>query len=139
MKRSPAVLALCALVALTAGCCKRQACGGAGPAASVPELAGSPAGFLDRTVTVAGLLSNAGGNYFTDLRLVLSDGGSSAAVRPWLPLEVPPRRPGAGTSRPAVLSDYLGKKVRITGCLRKEGTGYVLEVQQADIIAEGGK
>ncbi len=41
--------------------------------------------------------------------------------------------------RPAVQSDYLGKRVKITGCLRKEGEAFALEVQRADIITKENK
>jgi hypothetical protein len=131
------VMAVCAMAA--GACCKRQACHSSVPAVSVAKLSARPAGYLDRTVTVNGLLRNAGGNYFTDLRLELSDGAAAVAVRPWLPLEVPPMRAGAGGNRPAVLSDYLNKTVKITGCLRKEGEAMSLEVHQAEIIAEENK
>jgi hypothetical protein len=126
------------LTALTAGCCHRQGCNGTA-AATVTALAAKPAAYAGRTVTVTGRLDNAGSSYFTDLRLVLTDGGSSVPVRPWLPLEAPPSRPGGGGHRPAVLSDYLGKRLRITGCLRPEGPAHLLEVQQADIIMEDDK
>jgi hypothetical protein len=131
------VIAACALAA--GACCKRQACNSSVPAVSVTKLTERPAGYLGRTVTVNGLLRNAGGNYFTDLRLELSDGRAAVVVQPWLPLEVPPMRTGAGGNRPPVLSDYLGKKVKITGCLRKDGEIFLLEVQQAEIIAEENK
>jgi len=134
----PLIVFVC-IVLSTAGCCKRQVCDSKVPMATVSRLAAQPASFLDRTVTVNGLLRNAGGNYFTDLRLELSDGAAAVVVQSWLPLEVPPMRTGAGGNRPAVLSDYLGKKVKITGCLRKDGEIFLLEVQQAEIIAEENK
>jgi hypothetical protein len=139
MRRTGPILAICALAALAAGCCRRQACGSAAPVVALSRLAAKPASFAGRPLTVKGVLNNAGSNYFTDLKLVLSDGGSAVAVLPWLPLEVPPRRPGAAGDRPAVLSDYLGKQVKITGSLRKDGEAYSIEVQQADIIAEESK
>lgn len=134
MKRSIAIA--CAVLA-AAGCCKRQTCDRAAAAVSVAALAGRPATYLDRTVIVTGRLDNAGANYFTDLRIVLSDSsGAALAVQPWLPASVPPPRPGMPAKRPAVLSDYLGKTVKLTGCLRKQGDAASFEVQQADIIAE---
>ncbi len=138
MMRTVPILAACLLLPLSAGCCKRQACGG--PAAvTAAGLAADPGRYAGREVTVAGTLDNAGTNYFTDLRLELRDGGSAVAVRPWLPLEVPPPRPGATARRPAVLSDYLGQRVRISGTVRREGETYQLEVRQAEIITEEGK
>jgi hypothetical protein len=38
-----------------------------------------------------------------------------------------------------VLSDYLGKTVRITGVLRRDGAAGQIEVQQAEIITEESK
>ncbi|MDI6739063.1 MAG: hypothetical protein QME74_01715, partial [Candidatus Edwardsbacteria bacterium] len=77
---------------LSAGaCCKRQVSGANAPALTVSRLAAKPAAFLDRSVTVSGRLKNAGGNYFTDLRIELVDeAGAAVAVQPWLPLSVPP-------------------------------------------------
>lgn len=134
MKRSIAIA--CAMLA-AAGCCKRQSSGGAAPTATVAALAGRPADYVDRTVTVTGVLNNAGSNYFTDLRVVLTDStGAALAVRPWLPASVPPPRPGGPRPQPAVLSNYLGRTVRLTGCLRKDGDATAFEVQQADVIQE---
>ena len=129
----------CACIALAlAGCCKRQSAGGgAAQSVTLARLARDPAALQGQNISVIGRLRNAGGNYFTGLRLELADNaGAAVAVRPWLPLEVPPARPGAAGNRPAVLSDYLGKNVRITGCWGKEGSHYELEVQQAEIITE---
>ena len=136
MKR---ILVYACIALALAGCHQRQtAGGGAARDVTLAQLANDPAALQDRPVAVSGLLRNAGGNYFTDLRLELADGaGAAVAVKPWLPQEVPPPRPGAtGQPRPAVLSDYLEKNVRLTGCLRKEGSGYQLEVQQADVIKQ---
>ena len=135
MKR---ILACVCIALALGGCCKRQAAGGGTVRVITPaQLAEHPAAQRDKCLIVSGRLRNAGANYFTDLRLELYDGtGAAIAVKPWLPLELPPQRAGAAGSRPAVLSDYLGKNVRITGCWKKDESRYELEVQQAEIITE---
>ncbi|MCU0607042.1 MAG: hypothetical protein MUF78_06410 [Candidatus Edwardsbacteria bacterium] len=137
MKRSIAIA--CAVLA-AAGCCKRQSCDRGAAPVSVAALAAAPATYADRTVAVTGILGNAGGNYFTDLRVVLTDStGTALSVQPWLPTSVPPPRPGGPRPRPAVLSDYLGKTVKLTGCLRRDGDALSFEVQQAEIVMEENK
>ncbi len=135
MKR---ILAVACLALVLAGGCRRQTAGrGAPQPATVAQLSRDAAAWRDRCVTVSGRLGNAGGNYFTDLRLELADStGAAVAVKPWLPLELPPPRPGAPRQRPAVLSDYLGKRVTIRACLRRDTEPSYLEVQSIEIITE---
>ncbi len=106
---------------------------------SVEALERAPERYRDRTVRVSGKLENAGRNYFTDLRLVLKDAaGRTVAVRPWLPLSLPPRPAGASGRPPAVLSDFLGKEVELVakvrkGALRHFGDVWHLEVTSARV------
>src|SRR5260370_161376 len=75
-----------------------------------------------KQVTVEGTLENHGKNYFTDRRLVVTDGtssGSALPVRLALPSNVPPAPPGQQAS-PATLSQYLGQKVILRGTLRED-------------------
>jgi len=97
------------------------------------ELAQNPGKFLDKGVIVTGTLKNAGENYFRDMRLVLlDDKGNSISVRPWLPLEVPPPRPGpARRERPKVLSDFLNRALEIKGIWQRENDVYYLMVNEA--------
>ncbi|HTY09151.1 MAG TPA: hypothetical protein VMF29_08300 [Candidatus Edwardsbacteria bacterium] len=135
------IICTCLALAL-AGCHQRQAAGGgAAPEVALARLARDPAALQDRRVAVSGLLRNTGANYFTDLRLALTDStGAAVAVRPWLPAEVPPPRPGAAPrTPPAVQSQFLDQRVRLTGCLRKDGADYQFDVQQAEILKEGGR
>jgi len=105
------------------------------PRASVKAVAQDPAAWLDKEASLSGTLENRGSNYFTDLRVVLRDDeGHVLAVKPWLPVSVPPG-PGPGP-RPRTLSQYLGKKVDLLatlrrGELRNAGTSYYLEVKEA--------
>lgn len=119
-------------------CATPQAAGHA-PAATVKGVAQDPAAWLDKDVGLVGTLENRGANYFKDLRVVLrDDDGHEIAVRPWLPVSVPPGPPG-GAPRPRTLSSYLGKKVDLQatvrrGELRGAGPTYYLEVKQARTV-----
>jgi hypothetical protein len=102
---------------------------------TVKAIAQDPAAWLDKEAALTGTLENQGANYFTDLRVVLRDDeGHAVAVKPWLPVAVPPGpKPGP---RPKTLSSYLGKKVDLRatvrrGELRGVGTTYYLEVKEA--------
>ena len=138
-KATIAALTSLALLAI-AGCCH-----GPGKRAvdfrsvAIQEVARAQAGFTGARIEVIGLLANTGANYFTDLRLALDDAtGNSIGVQCWLPLEVPPPRINAGARpRPAVVSDYLGKRVRLRGTWQKNEAGYLLQVEEATIIEEG--
>ena len=131
MKRIEFWLLIVPLV-FTAGCC-RPGLGTTRPyKLSLSELAGNQEKYADKLVQVKGDLGNAGDNYFTDLKVTLSDGqGNSIRVQPWLPISVPPPRPGGPRSRPALLSDYLGKALKLTGKWVKQEGGYILQVDQA--------
>jgi hypothetical protein len=100
---------------------------------TVAELAKDPEKFLDKSFVVTGTLKNAGENYFRDMRLVLlDDKGNSISVRPWLPLEVPPPRPGpAKRERPKVMSGFLNRALEIKGVWQKENDIYYLMVNEA--------
>lgn len=110
----------------------------AGP--SIAAVAADPAAFLERELRLVGRLVNRGENYFTDLRVALEDDeGAFLDVWPWLPTSLPPAPPGATGKRPEVLSDYLGKKVELTGKierrqLRSVGEAFVLVVEKAEVV-----
>lgn len=107
---------------------------------SLAEVAADPAAFQERELRLVGRLDNEGENYFTDLRVVLADDeGAVLPVSPWLPTALPPAPPGATGRRPEVLSDYLGKRVELTGKverrrLRSVGEAFVLVVETARIL-----
>lgn len=89
-------------------------------------------------VKVVGTLENAGTNYFTDRRLVLKevDGEGEINVQAWLPMTAQPSTdPG---KRREVMSDYLGKKVILTGKVTQQpvkgvGVTEVLVVKAAHV------
>jgi hypothetical protein len=119
---------------LASGCC-RQGLGTVKPIKlSLSELIRNQEKYGDKLIRVKGELVNSGTNYFTDLKIALGDGrGGSIQVQPWLPLEVPPARPGGQKKRPALLSDYLGRQVRLTGKWVKQDGGFALQVDQAEL------
>lgn len=133
------------LMAVVSGCCH----GGAGKAGyrkvEIARLAAEPARMLGHRLEVSGQLQNLGTNYFADLNLVLMDKeGRSIAVSAWLPLSVPPPRPGSDPrNRPALISDLLGKEVRLQGVWEKQttegGEKYTFRVEKHEIIIEGGR
>lgn len=104
--------------------------------AAIKQLAEKPNKFENKSMEITGYLRNAGVNYFTDIRLVLEDGlGNSISVRPWLPLEVPPPRPGMEKRpRPKMMSDYLGKRVTIKGLWQSEEEKHILMVDEAVVL-----
>lgn len=138
MGKKIAILCLLAAAAAMAGCCH----GGAGSKTykkiDVSKLAAGPAEMEGRRVSVDGVLENAGANYFTDLRPVLRDGrGGEIPVNAWLPLSVPPPRPGGNDrNRPRLMSDLLGKRLRLSGVWKKADSGYALRVEKDETIRE---
>lgn len=130
-------LSLVALVAASgeARCATPPSGAGGPPKPTVKSIAQDPASWVDKDAVLTGTLENQGANYFTDLRVVLRDDeGNKLAVKPWLPVAVPPG-PRSGP-RPKTLSQYLGKKVELVatlrhGELRDAGTTYYLEVKEA--------
>ena len=134
MKNYSVWLIIVSLLA-AAGCC-RQGLGTVKPIKlSLSQLTGNQEKYADKLIAVKGELINSGTNYFTDLKITLGDGkGNSIRVQPWLPLEVPPARPGGPKTRPALLSDYLGKMVRLSGKWVKQEEGFILQVETAEQV-----
>ena len=107
------------------------------------ELLSKKTELANKPVTVEGFLTNAGTNFFTDRRVVLKDDKNArdgVLVQPWLPAATPPPPPGAQSST-ATLSDYLGRKVAITGVLKdgvvkNVGPTKVLHVQSVTILSD---
>ncbi len=129
------IITMAAAVMLSAGCC-RQGVGTVKPyKLRLSELTREQGKYDGKLVQVKGVLSNSGINYFTDLKITLSDGqGNSIRVQPWLPISVPPPRPGGPRNRPALLSDYLGKSIRLVGKWVRQEEGFVLQVEKAEPV-----
>jgi|SRR5262245_32779761 len=76
--------------------------------------------FMQKRVTVRGMLVNEGTNYFTDRRLVLKDAsgavGNGLAVMAWVPAETAPGQ-NTQSGSASVLSDYLDKTVVMEGVI----------------------
>jgi hypothetical protein len=115
------------------GCCRDSINPGAVNRLKIKQLAGQPGHYDGIQVQVKGRLENTGTNYFTDMKLVLSDGqGNQIRVLPWLPISVPPPRPGGPKIRPTLQSDFLDRKVTLTGKWSKQDEGYALQVEKAE-------
>ncbi len=138
MKNNIAICCLLAAAAALAGCGHGRAGSKSYKLIDISALAAEPAGMAGRRVSVEGTLENTGANYFTDLRPVLRDGrGGEIPVSPWLPLSVPPPRAGAAAgNRPRLMSDQLGKRLRLWGVWEKTDSGYALRVEKDETIKE---
>lgn len=137
-------LAIILFALSVASCCHQKTVLPTGTSLKVEieAIAKDPAKFSDRLLETEGVLKNAGVNYFTDLRLVLTGNkGGEIEVTAWAPLEVPPPRPGPNRPRrPKVMSDFLGKKMNLIGRLEDQSGKFILRVEKAEeIIDREGK
>jgi hypothetical protein len=91
---------------------------------------------MGRPISLAGIIENTGTNYFTDLRLTLTDStGKSIPVQLKGPTELPPLPPGKVPALPPTqsISTLLNKQVVVTGSvvsteIQGQGKTYVLQV-----------
>ena len=100
---------------------------------------------VDLTVSVRGVLRNAGKNYFTDRRLILqSPNGVEAKVelyvKGWLPFKATQSSTGE-EQPPLVQSDFLDKEVILTGRVEVRpvkgvGVAKILVVSDAKIVEQ---
>lgn len=105
---------------------------------SIEDLVAKPEVYVEQPIRVRGKLRNAGTNYFTDRRIVLTDAkGRILDVKPWLPLSRP--APSGRTQSGPTLAEYLDHEVEIEGSLvrRSEpdrGNDYILDVKSARVL-----
>jgi len=88
------------------------------PSASLADVLESPASYEGHTVAIKGIIENTGKNYFTQLRLTLTDQtGRTIPVKIDAPTEVIP--PPAGTEPPhsPPVSAYLDRLVSASGTI----------------------
>lgn len=120
-----------------ASCCKRSTIqDGSVVIVQVEQVLKNPKKYSSKIILLSGLLKNTGNNYFTDLKLALEgEKGGQIEVTPWAPLGVPPPRPGPNQPRrPKVMSDFLGKKMNLTGRLEDQSGKIILRVEKAEVI-----
>jgi hypothetical protein len=104
----------------------------AAPSSSpAPELMANifqePKKYLDREVTVEGTLMGEGRG-FPITFFLRHDSGARLEVNAWAPLEIPPQPPGKGRPPMKIMTDYVGKRLRLTGRLREQGSKIILQV-----------
>jgi hypothetical protein len=90
---------------------------------SLDELNKNPNLYKGQKVTIRGKLKLIGKNYFDPAsKFVLEDASKKTVpVKPWLPLEIAPASPDRPVSPgqlPKIMSDYLGKEIKVTGRVR---------------------
>jgi M6 family metalloprotease-like protein len=106
------------------------------PNTTVNAVVNTPEQFVGRPISLAGIIENTGTNYFTDLRLTLTDStGKSIPVQLKGPKELPPLPPGKVPAMPPTqsISTLLNKQVVVTGSvvsteIQGQGKAYVLQV-----------
>lgn len=87
---------------------------------TVLELTLSPQNYLNKTIQVEATPIFVGENYFAQKGdFFLEDGGARIQVQSWAPTTVAQCPPDIECHPPAVMSDYLNKRVRITGELKE--------------------
>jgi hypothetical protein len=96
------------------------------------QVLSHPQQYLDRDITVMGVLVAAGKGF--PRRFFLQDqAGRTLEVTPWAPLEVfhpPPSRPQPPAVKP--MSYFVGRRLRLTGRLKQQGENFVLQVSAAE-------
>lgn len=101
----------------------------------IRDLTANPSHFVDVLIRVEGMLRNDAPNYFVgQLKLTLSENDNNTLpVAPWLPREIPPGPHGQG---PPVQSDFLDRRVELTGRLKMNPIAdhYIFQVESAKIL-----
>jgi hypothetical protein len=102
---------------------------------SIFELIENPEKYLNRTIKVIGVLKNIGKSYFVNPKFVLQgESGDYIEVNAWLPLEFPPLPPGVELPGEKTIGDYLEKKLRLEGTLKRAPDGdYFIEVDRTSV------
>ena len=129
------VLAGCGQVPVLAGTTpqpKTTPSGTVDPAAATKGVLTDPNKYLGQEVTVEGILEAEGQG--RDVRFFLRGSGEARLeVSSWAPTEViqPPKE---GGTQPKIMSDYVGRNVRLTGVIDKGGDTFILNVAKAEVL-----
>jgi len=87
---------------------------------TIMDLILNPQTYLNKTIQVEATPKFIGANYFAQKGdFYLEDGNASIKVQPWAPTTVAQCRPNIECHPPAVMSDYLDKRVKIKGELKQ--------------------
>jgi hypothetical protein len=107
-------------------------------AAALADVAARPEKYAEQEVLLRGKLVNAGKNYFTDRRIVLTDDkGNTVEVLPWLPISRP--SPSGQTKAGTTLAEFLDRQVELVGSMtpRTEPTRtkeFIFKVKSAKLL-----
>jgi hypothetical protein len=107
-------------------------------AISLADVAARPEKYAEQEILLRGKLVNAGKNYFTDRRIVLTDDkGNTVEVLPWLPIARP--SPSGQTKAGTTLAEFLDRQVELVGSMtpRTEPTRtkeFIFKVKSARIL-----
>lgn len=93
------------------------------------ELAKQAEAFDNKEVTLRGRLQNSEQDYFRSSGFVLSNGVESVLLENLAPTTTAPRPGGGGGPRPIVLSDLLGKNLRVQGTVALRDSRPVIDVK----------
>lgn len=87
-----------------------------------------------KTIEAGGMLIQTATSYFPKPVFMLSNGVEKVRVSPWLPLEASPAPRGMNRPRKNVMSDFIDKKVTVTGKVVLEDGKPFVEVRNAKAI-----
>jgi hypothetical protein len=84
--------------------------------------------YVGQQVAVEGTLEAEG--QMPSLRFFLSDGNDRLEVTSWAPLET--IQPPQGQAQPKSMANYVNRRLRLTGILKRGSEGLLLEVAVAE-------
>ena len=99
-----------------------------GPPPTLHDIAASPDMYVGQQVAVEGTLEAEG--QMPSLRFFLSDGNERLEVTSWAPLET--IQPPQGQAQPKSMANYVNRRLRLTGILKRGSEGLLLEVAVAE-------
>ena len=102
-----------------------------GEATLLERVLDAPQKYINEEIIVEGVLQSYGKG-INPRFFLQSKEGKTLEVSPWAPLEIyhpPSSQKGGTTLRP--MSYFVGRRLRLTGRLQKEGERYILKVSSA--------
>lgn len=87
-----------------------------------------------KAIETGGMLLQMAPSYFPKPVFMISNGIEKVRVSPWLPLEAAPAPRGMNRPRKKVMSDFIGKKVTVTGKVVLEDGKPFIEVKSGKAV-----